>query len=872
MNREVYTYTDLSRLASSRNMAELMKYPHITVSADLRKSLIGKKEVDRVEGIFSNVSNFYVSEFNAFSRAIDEEWNSDKCKFNAMIVLSEYVRLKYEATKEGSKERNWLTGCLRNLDSMLSSIILLEQACVKPEDFNTKDDRNLELLVGAWKNLIEKNPSINRFRNKMASMTNKEAWRNVFKIALNMASLEGVDTLVFHGFYYITPQQEHIMRLLEESGFKLIFLIPYDERFPYVYEIWDDTYSEERGYPPKSKWHIEKSTFDDPYGNIFEGKEATIRNDLQIKEYASIIEFVDDVKHIKQKGFSIYSSDYKAANKMLKDFFPEDYGDRKILSYPIGQFISTLNRMWDDELQTIALSEENLIECFSSGWLSVDGVAGKEYLQDLVYILPFFNGCNTIEEWEKRITLFKEIQEKVIAPFEVEFDADEAISRWQEAIGSPLKNFSMFAVPTDSLNVILTLIRQLLSMAKELFGKKDAVRIQDHVHALSLILKKHEMSNEIYPEEQEIIGSIFEQLGEMDDFNPLVHPADIARALDLFICGKFEEGEIQTDKIGLVYPLYFIDAACIKNKSKVHICMADVESLPGGNKDYVWPLTGKKIKEVYENTNNTLIINLIQIMEANTLCNRYFTYCALKNKEVTISWVSANGEKLLAPSPYIKLLQTMTGIEIEPPARYGISRNRIADTVMSPGRINAYDNDLAPENMIKEARMDYALCPMKYVLGYITESHPTYQSDFQQTYALNALISGIYNLMKDKGMTVDEVYKNVIELFPNLRKVEKRQVYDYIEYDRRENDMNYGIRTECGGKFYTDERLKIHYPNQDVREQVILRFGKLLTPDGRKGVNLYERMDEVRDACTFCQHIGYCRNALYPGDQENYYD
>ena len=79
------------------------------------------------------------------------------------------------------------------------------------------------------------------------------------------------------------------MRLLEQAGFNLIFLIPYDERYPYVYEIWDNTYLEERGYEPKSKCHIEKSLAEDAYGEIFEGRPAHITNKLEIKEYPSPI-------------------------------------------------------------------------------------------------------------------------------------------------------------------------------------------------------------------------------------------------------------------------------------------------------------------------------------------------------------------------------------------------------------------------------------------------------------------------------------------------------------------------------------------------------------------------------------------------------
>lgn len=871
MIRKVYTYTDLTKINKSKNFLDLMNFPQITVSSDLRKCLNGKTEIDKVQGLVANAENFKVTEFQTFAKAIDEVWNSDQSKFNEMILLSEFMRGKLDSAGEDEKLRNWLVGCMRNIDSMLSAIIFLEQAEVTPKDLNPGKDRNLALFVEAWENLIEKDSIITGFRNRMGELSEKAAWKIVFKKAFNMDSIDDVDTVVFHGFYYITPHQERVMRLLEQAGFNLIFLISYDERYPYVYEIWDNTYLEERGYEPKSKWHIEKSLAEDAYGEIFEGRPAHITNKLEIKEYASIMEFVDDVKHIKEKGFSIYSADFKSANQILKDYFPEAYGDRKILSYPIGQFISTLNRMWDEDIQTISIEEDELIECFSSGWLAIDGVSGKQYMQDLMYVLPFFNGCHTIEEWEKRIKLFREIEESVIAPFEMDMDPDIAVSRWQEAIGSPLKNFSMFAVPSEKIDIILRLINQLLEMARELFGKNELIRVQDHIRTLDLILKKHELSQELYTEERELVKDIFETLSGDNSFDALCHPSDIARALELFISGRYEEGEIQTNRVGFVYPLYFVDAACVKNKSKVHLCMSDVDTLPGGNKDYIWPLTGKKMKEVYASIKNEYILNLIQIMEATTLCNRYFTYCALKNKEVTISWISTMGEKMLAPSPYIKLLMEVTGTDIIPAARNAITFKRVAESPNSLGRIEEYDNEKAPASMIKEARMDYALCPMKYVLGYVIEKFPAYQSDFQMNYAINAFISAIYNLMKDSGMKVDQVYEAVIALFPNLRKVEKRQVYDYISYDRRENDMDYGNRTECGGRFYTDERLKIHYPNQDVREKTLVKYGKLSTPDGRKGINLYEQVD-VPDACIFCQHVSYCRNAIYAGDQENYYD
>ena len=875
MSREIYTYHELSELANNEGFAKIKQYPIVTVSADFRKSFKGERGVDRVEGIFSKQNDIKVVEFRALSDAIDGEWNSDRNKFEQLTLISEFFRRRLKAAENDKKTYRWLTGCMRNMNSILSGIMLLEQADVKPQDIPNTGDRNIEIFIEVWKYLLEKSTVLSKFHTHMELLTTKDKWKEKLNLAFKDNNVGNTDAIIFHGFYYITPYQERIMRLLETAKYKLIFLIPYDERFRFVHEIWEHTYSVERGYPDRNRWYKESKTETDVHGALFEGKKVELPNQLEIKEYASVMEFVDNVKRIREQGYSMYSPDHRNANAILKDYFPEEYGERKVLSYPIGQFISNLNQMWDSSIGSdgdIVLEEERLIECFSSGWLAVNGISGKQYMQDLIYMLPFFGGCRTIRDWEKRIDLLKKIKEDVVSPFEIELDADEAVARWQEAIGNPFNNFSVFAVSNEKMDVILSLIKQLLDMARELFGKNEPVHVQDHIAKLQNILKRHEISDELYEEELELISGIFEKLNQPGLAVTKCYPADISNAMSLYFCGRLDEGELQNDKVGLVYPFYFVDAACVKNDGKVHICMCDVNSLPGGNKDYIWPLTGDLVRKMYERTGNPLLVNLMQIMEENALCNRYFFYCAIKNRDVQISWISELNEKLLAPSPYIRLICEASGIKVKQAKRNMISFDRIKDAPIGADKIDVYTKEKAPMGMIKEARMDYALCPMRYVLGYVVEKYPSYQSEFQQNYALNALISAIHDLLKEEGITVDQVYKEVISLFPNMRTIEKRQVYDYLFYERKEDDMDYKHRTECGGHLYTDERIKIHYPSPEVRAEAITQFGKLVTPDGRKNMNLYEVMDEVVGACTFCPHIEYCRNALFSTDQENYYD
>ena len=877
-NRQIYTYLDLRSMGTAPFWREIRRFPQITVTADLRKSLKGSWEQDKVEGIFKQDAVVQACEFRKLSEVLLPHWTDDETKFHETIVLAQFIRGQIAKFGDDPDIRHWLVGCRRNLGMFLSAIILLEEAAIAPEDLRADGDRNTELFLAAWKYLKKNDPAIDGFHKRMEELTKRSAWNPIFQKLFGRTDM---DTLVFHGFYDFTPLQERIMRLMEQAGIRLIFLFAYDEKYLYANEIWRKTYSADNGYPEIKDWHMERSSRKEPAGEIFEGRKASFTNKLEIKEFASVMEFVHGIKRAKEQGYFVYSANANTANEILKDFYPEEYGDRKLLSYPIGQFVSTLNRMWEEELQQIVLDEDRLIECFASGWLAVDGVSGKQYLQDLTYILPFFADCRKAEEWEERIGLLREIEEKVVALFVRDLDIDENKARWQEVMGNPFLNFSVFAVKPEKLEVILRLIEQLLSMARELFGENRAVRVQDHIRKLDQILKRHELSNELYGEEREIVRDLFEKLGDPSGFQAEVFPADISSALNLYMSGKFQEGELQTNRIGMVSSIYQIDAAIVKQQGRVHICLCDVNSLPGGKREYIWPLTGRVLKDCYERTGNPLIRNIWHVAENAYICNRYFMYSALKNPYVQLSWISNMGDKLLAPSPDIKLISANAGICVTPAIRDTVTLDRVRNAEAGRGRTKAYEVGRMPVDTAKEARMDYAVCPMKYALGYVVEKSPAFQSEFHQNYAINGLIAAIYSLMKTRGLSVDEIYRNVMELFPAMRKVEKRQVYDYLQYENSFTDVDFEGCSELGGVSYSDERLKVRFPNKNVRKQALEAYGKLLTPDGRTGMDFYTTAADTdtdpykkkdTDICLFCQHQSYCRYAVFAVDAEDLYD
>ena len=857
MKNRIYTYADLMHIEDNSWFAELKDYPQITVSTDLRKGLNWK----------SNAYRYKAVDFRQVQQHIVPSWATDSTKFQETVILSQHIRERiFQAEDEA--EKKWLTGCRRNLSSILSAIIMLEEADVTPDDLVPKD-KNLEFFIELWNVLIKRDPEIKDFRKKIADFDTPE---KTDKFMEEMFGKNHDRKIVIHGFYYFTPIQQRILDAFEHQGYQLIYLFPFDERYRVANEIWLRTYADGDVEADLSSWNMGKPVEESALGALLEGKPAVNPGNLKVYQYKSILEYVNDMKRARNEGFSIYSSNHKKANEILKDFFPEEYGERKLLSYPVAQFIFTLNLMWDEDEQTIIFDEDSLRQCFSSGWLFTGEVSGKAYTKDLEYILPFFEKCRTVREWNDRIELLENIEERAIEPFKRKMTEDSgADERWQEVYNNPFNSFSMFAVPKERLNNVLELISRLIDIAEELFTTDGEIVLGDHIRKLDRLLKKDKDIKDIYSEERTIINELFNKFDKTKNSRVKCFPSDVALALNLLLEGAYEDEETRAYGVGMVYPMYQVDAARIKNGSKIHICLCDIKSMPGGIKKYVWPLTEKCVKDAFNRTKNKYLGIIITLMEEMPVSNRYLLYSALKNKEVELSWVKNMNGKLLAPSPYVQILNTLAGVKISEAKENNLSYADIEDIKMARKEITAYDFNRDKGHIAKEARMDYAICPVRYVYGYVLDRYPSYQTTFLHNYAVNGLITAVYYLMRDMGVSVKDIAEQVLGLFPNLRKIEKRQIADYLVIEAEDKNTDLGMTSEYCDAAYTDERLKVKFPYKEIREIAKEKYGELLTPAGRKGLNLHERTD-VRRACVFCPHAEYCNNAIFVLDQEDVYD
>ena len=365
MSNRVYTYTKITELKKASFFPEIAAIPQLTMSLEMATNMAFDMRIFR-----RNIMGF-----TSFQQRLFPGWNTSGQKFTYITVLNHFLRDKISSAKDKS-ERDWIFGCKKNLYFAINNVIRLEEARVRPEDIlNT--DRDMLLFVEMWKRLESTDDSIHNFRNRMVELQDPE----VFNDAVNkIFRFHGKKQIVWNGFQFLTPMQQYVYDRFICAGYDIFALIQDEERYPYANEIWEHLYNPKNGFPEKKMWIRQSSAIKkNPLGEIFESGEKASASNVRIIKYNNTIEFIEDIPRIKKAGYYIYCADDKAANNMLKDYFPERYEVRNLLSYPIGQFVYTLHRMWDENLQCIALSQDGLRKCFASGWLSSNGKSSVNF-------------------------------------------------------------------------------------------------------------------------------------------------------------------------------------------------------------------------------------------------------------------------------------------------------------------------------------------------------------------------------------------------------------------------------------------------------------------------------------------------------------
>src|SRR5699024_7576014 len=219
---------------------------------------------------------------------------------------------------------------------------------------------------------------------------------------------------------------QRVFLALKEMGAEIVFLNLYDARYPESFRFIGTFINRKHGWLDLEEWVVAQApagsrTIADRFLSDFEGErlDASGENVPDVSAFRDFYAFLREDAESTEAGKwqkTYLAPNAPTLNDRLQEYYPESVKEKRhFLSYPVGQFLFQLHQMWRDE-EGLVLTEQALIECFSSGWLydADRDRNARDYTKTLQQIMPFFDGCVTHEEWAERADHLAEIYDDVL--------------------------------------------------------------------------------------------------------------------------------------------------------------------------------------------------------------------------------------------------------------------------------------------------------------------------------------------------------------------------------------------------------------------------------------------------------------------------
>ena len=289
-----------------------------------------------------------------------------------------------------------------------------------------------------------------------------------------------LDTIVIHGVHQFNPI---MLRAIDElRKYKnVILLFNYQKQYKNVYQTWVDIYSafdckiidcdrNEFLATDSSTVSYKGNVLADQLGKLVNGQRRaiTVGDPYEIIEFDNMTEFAgyvadifeeaerkDPQKPMHHMREQIYAAN-SSANDILKIYFPEQFGERQFLNYPIGHFLLAIANMWDPEKNEILISDINDVrECLGANILSED-VPGQ-LVSIFGKIQALFDGCVSIKQMRKRLKSLKKNMKYITDSLEQEY----------------VSHISYYAVTIDDNQVV----REYMRLVESGFKPQNVVHL-----------------------------------------------------------------------------------------------------------------------------------------------------------------------------------------------------------------------------------------------------------------------------------------------------------------------------------------------------------------------------------------------------------
>ena len=838
MGIKIYTYKDPFYIDKYSYWEEIKKYPHFCVSNTLEQGLEFKygKEIKDIFCINDVLDMMY------------SEWRKNpNVKVNQYLKLSEKIKIiNKEKIRRSFKF---------NQNDVLSSVRMLKELDVNlsTDIFNLNEEQRY--LIGISKELHKEEyfNKLNKINNKEELIDGLKKIKNDKDKSVNNKCQLNLDKIVIHGIHRFNSMLFYFIKNMKEIDVDIIFLINYNEKYKNIYDTWKKVYNwTNKEFITEDIKISEEETYGD-IGEIigcvlegnFNGMDDYNFASYKINVFENLTSFSEKVSkdydesckrygnsQSAEKGKKLYgmrrqyyAANNKKINEILKVYYPEQFGEKHFLAYPIGQFILGLYNMWDIEKETLVINDKDIRECFSVGfWENNKKSSILEIYDKTKY---YFNDKQNISEVINRLENLKYNIKKL--------NKDDRSKYFRK--------LSFYTLSEDEVDILINRFTSIKKISESIFideeiknKKNKKISYSKHYKKLLEIINSNIDDYSVVSEkERKFIHEIQNKLNNIDDDSITGDIDDINQVINLYLNSSNKEEENISKWI--VRNLEQLDGGVLLSEGKnlkseyYHLCLiSDKMMNPELSELLPWPLSIEMLKEIDSNNKYIDAIITSKIEYKNLLRYLLFYGTMFCKKDIEISFIKDCGDN---EEHNLYFLLDMLPFKKE---NYNLSSTVKEHKKEKKER----HDDICNIKINKTEELKASICKYRYLLDEIIEENKYYKDEWQIIeYAKILLI--IFTIHKMEKYPIQSLTDKIIE--SNLQR-ESDYLCRYLDFltISQIKDMNNKAKVEINKIKNSTKGNYIGFINNYVDKKIEFLAVKL--QDFKREIDIYNFSDE----------------------------
>lgn len=862
MGIKIYTYSNPYEIDCESFWNEIKDCAHFCVSQTM------------VNGMNQTYPLFKTRQATATIRtlvnSLYENWEDINTNVRQIMEVDNAIS---ELDYQSSSLENVKRSLLFNTKSIVSCIRMFKELGIDSR-FMSKKELNIDqqYLVELYKIIDSRKNSSFCFERVEEQDIIEKAIDEALIYHKENVDLSAIDRnrIVIHGIHQFTPAM--LCAIEDISKYKeVVLLFNYQKQYASVYDTWMNIYSifdlpinnqsVNQFVPmPLLVNSYKSNVLADYIGHLSNGEfieKNKVLNDIEVIEFDNTTEFANYVAMLFDKAKKackkqaniktplafmeeqLYSASGKV-NDILRAYFPDQFGERHFLDYPIGHFFVSTTNMWDSENRTVKVDNfSDIKECLNSGIIS-ESTPGQ-LVSTFNMIEPYIEKETTIAGINNKLNqLIKNANKKhedkdKVGYFTVELSLLQELKKALSELESIINSFfDDFDDGTDNFSRFYKRIRKFIIS-----------RVGD--------------SNELDDEMHSVIGRLLERLEKSDlpetgTFNSLKHTMSYYLSQDEntargahWIVRNFDQ--IDGD----------ILRSASQNPEKVcyhFCCLSDKDICSGKDERLPWPLDIKFFEYSYQALDLKYQVFLKSKMEYRNF-KRYALLYGLEFNRVSckLSYVRTEENK----ENDLFYMLTLLGVKIRKYSSFNTNNYLEHLSIES----NEKEIDEAIQLISSEDRKKLKLCPYRFALEGIEQGRTIFRDRFLIHTYLKILISNRTKRELNGKTYNDETIRKAIQeqydvietRFRISDELEKTQIisavykdiYGFINYMKKYN-KNKNAFPVISSSMGQEMRLREYFLNISLK-------GIMDEPSDEE---LKKAIEDKKFYCIHGKHCMYC--------------